>query len=331
MNPSRLAHETVVSRPVRWWAAISVVTLLAAACSGTPGTVPVGDRPPASAAASTPSPSAKSAVLATFDVGGDGWAMAATEDHLWIQVDPPVDAIVRVDKRTGEATPMVPRGWRAEVGPGGLWVGSGDWLVNVDPATGKQSRRVAPGGNFTLAEGKGWLHSRDGTVSSLDVGTGKVSRVATVDPALCEQKDIAMAFEVVWLACKEGHVLRVPLDGGKPTVIPTGLGSHTFALTEDAVWVTNYQDGDGSISRIDPDTNQMTKLQGVGSGVGITAGGGFVWSADWLGIAKIDPRTATIVGHLPVDPDSYYELVWDDGVIWASTRGSRLLKIDATS
>jgi hypothetical protein len=257
--------------------------------------------------------------------------MAATEDHLWVQVDPPVDSVVRVDKRTGEAVPMVPEGHRPEVGPDGLWVLGADWLVKVDPATGKQSRRVAAGGNFTLAEGKGWLYSQDGTVSSLEVGTGKVRSVAIVDPALCQQKDIAMAFGVVWLACKEGHVVRVPLDGGKPTVIPTGPGSHTFALTDDAVWVTNYQDGDGSISRIDPRTNETMKLQGVGSGVGITAGGGYVWSGDYLGIAKIDPRTATVVGHLPVDPDSYYELVWDDGVIWASTRGSELLEIDATS
>ena len=32
----------------------------------------------------------------------------------------------------------------------------------------------------------------------------------------------------------------------------------------------------------------MTTLKGIGSGVGITSGGGFVWSGDYLGIAKID-------------------------------------------
>ncbi len=40
-----------------------------------------------------------------------------------------------------------------------------------------------------------------------------------------------------------------------------------------------------------------------------------------MGIAKIDPQTGRIVGHLAVPPDSYYELIHDDGAIWASTRG----------
>lgn len=138
-----------------------------------------------------------------------------------------------------------------------------------------------------------------------------------------------MAFGVVWLACTEGVVVRVPLDGGKATVIPTAMGSHTFALTEDALWVTNYLAG--SISRIDPATDDVSTIDGIGSSVGITAGGGYVWSADSEGIARIDPASGRIVGHLAVPPGPYYELVWDDGVIWASTRSSRLLKIDATS
>ena len=75
----------------------------------------------------------------------------------------------------------------------------------------------------------------------------------------------------------------------------------------------------------------VSTIDGIGSSVGITAGGGYVWSADSVGIARIDPASGRIVGHLAVPPGSYYELVWDDGVIWASTRSSRLLKIDATS
>ena len=270
------------------------------------------------------------AVLAEFDVGGDGWAMAATRDHLWIQVDEPVDSIVRVDKRSGQATPMVPQGHRPEVGPSGLWVLGGDWLVLVDPGTGKQSRRVPLGGTFTLAEGSGWLLADDGTVYRVDVGTGQTHRVARVDLALCAgRKDIAKAFGFIWLACKQGQVVKVPLDGGKPTVIPTGSGAHTFAVTNDALWVTNYEVG--TISRIDPVTGETTTIEGVGSGVGITAGGGYVWSGDSMGIAKIDPQTGNIVGHLAVPPDSYYELIWDDGVIWASTQGRSVLKISTNT
>jgi hypothetical protein len=317
-----------LARVVAHWSCPAVVVLLVAGCSmaGSSGS---GDVDPTTAVP-TATPTAPAAVLATFDVGGDGWAMQATGDHLWIQVDPPVDAIVRVDKHTGEATAMVPGGHRTEAGPSGPWVSSGDWVVKVDPSTGKQSLRVPHGGAFAIDAGSGWIHEEGGDVYTVDLGTGTEKKVATVDPATCgSTKDIAMAFGVVWLACKEGVVVRVPLDGGKATVIPTAMGSHTFALTEDALWVTNYLAG--SISRIDPATNDVSTIDGIGSSVGITAGGGYVWSADSEGIARIDPASGRIVGHLAVPPGSYYELVWDDGVIWASTRSSRLLKIDATS
>jgi DNA-binding beta-propeller fold protein YncE len=299
-----------------------------AGCASSPGEG--ADRPsPAVASASPASPTAAGAVLATFDVGGDGWAMQATRDHLWIQVDEPVDSIVRVDKRTGEATPMVPHGHLPVAGPGELWVAGGDWLARIDPDTGTQSRRVALGGGFTLADGSGWLHPETGEVHRVDVTTGRVHQVAFVGPALCRSpKDIAMAFGVVWLSCKEGQVVQVPLDGAKPRVIPTGSGAHTFALTRDAVWVTNYLDG--TTSRIDPRTRKVTTIPEVGRGVGITTGGGFVWTSDSMGIVKIDPQTRKVVGHLAVPPGAYYELVWDDGVIWASTRGSQVLKIDAS-
>jgi len=138
-----------------------------------------------------------------------------------------------------------------------------------------------------------------------------------------------MAFGIVWLACKEGHAVAVPLDRGKPSVIPTGLGSHTFAVTDDALWVTNCEVG--TISRIDPRIQEVTTIQEVGSGIGITAGGGYVWSSGSKGIAKIDPQTGRVVDHLSVAPGVYFKLVWDDGVIWASTRGSEVLKLHATS
>ena len=68
----------------------------------------------------------------------------------------------------------------------------------------------------------------------------------------------------------------------------------------------------------------------MGSGVGITTGGGFVWASDETGIATIDPATAAIVGRLPLGAAEYYELVWDDGVIWVSTRTGSILRVDSS-
>ena len=90
--------------------------------------------------------------------------------------------------------------------------------------------------------------------------------------------------------------------------------------------MTNYQAG--IVSRIDPKSNQVTRIKGAGGGVGITVGGGYIWASADTGIAKIDPATNKIVSVVDLGFGEYYELVWDDGYIWASTRGPHVLKID---
>jgi len=261
-------------------------------------------------------------------VTGDAWSIALTPGYLWVQVDPPVDSVVRVDKATGEVVPMVAAGRFAASGPEGLWVVSGDWLVKIDPTSGAELLKVSSGGALDVAEGSVWLRTESGKLLSVDPDSGKTSLVAKTDPASClEPKRLEIAFGYAWQSCKEGAVVRMALDGSQTSVIPTEAGAHSWTVTDDAVWVTNYEAG--SVTRIDPDTGGTTTIPGAGEGVGITSGGGFVWAADFMGISQIDPDTNEIVGHLDVGPGEYYELVWDDGVIWASTRTARLLKIQA--
>lgn len=277
----------------------------------------------------TPKPTHRTAIIDNFDAGGPGWAMTKAGGALWIQVDPPVDAIVRIDAETGSATPAVPGGQKAKSGPEGLWVLGGDWLVRLDPAAGTESLRVPMGGAFALGEGAVWLLNSSG-LHRIDPETGAVDKPIAVrgDPACGTMKDLTVAFDSAWVACKEGHVVRIDLGTGDATNIPTAAGAHTFAVTKEGVWVTNYQAG--SVSRIDPETNEVTTIAGAGSGVGITTGDGYVWAATPIGIAKIDPGTATIEDTIAIGLGEYYELVWDDGVIWASTRGDRVLKVDVS-
>lgn len=274
-------------------------------------------------------PTPPSPIIENFGAGGAGWGMTKAGGALWIQVDPPVDAIVRIDAETGSATPAVSGGHKAKSGPEGLWVLGGDWLVRVDPATGTESLRVPMGGAFALGEGAVWLLNGSG-LHRIDPETGAVDKPIAVrgDPACGTMKDLAVAFESAWVACKEGHVVRIDLGTGDATNIPTAAGAHTFAVTKEAVWVTNYQAG--SVSRMDPETNEVTTIAGAGSGVGITTGDGYVWAATPIGIARIDPGTATIEDTIAIGLGEYYELVWDDGVIWASTRGDRVLKVDVS-
>jgi hypothetical protein len=284
----------------------------------------VTDPAPSHGSDATPGPTA---IVREFDVGGDGWAMAASEGALWIQVDPPVDAIVRIDTATGLSKPAVPLGWRPKAGPEGVWVVCCDWLVRVDPATGHELLRVDMGGAFALADRAVWLFNDSG-LYRIDAVTGHVGK--PVGPSLSEvcesSKDLVVAFESAWLACKEGKVIRVEIPSGKVTAITTEAGTHTFAIADGSVWVTNYQAG--SVSRIDPTSNKVTTITGAGSGVGITSGRGYVWAATATGIAKIDPKTNTIEDLVDLGPGEYYELVWDEGFIWVSTRGNRVLKVE---
>ena len=303
-----------------------------AAVGGAPqSSAPMATTEPAQQPTATPrrTPRATPAgILGSIDAGGAGWSLALADGALWIQVDPPVDAIVRIDIATGSKEPVVPLGHKVRFGREGLWVVGGKWLARVDPVTGREIVRVPMGGAFALADGAVWLFNEQG-LHRIEAATGTIGQPIGPDLAsICgDSKDLLVAFDSAWVACKEGKVVRVDLSTGDVTPISTEAGAHTLAMTDDAVWVTNYQAG--SVSRIDPASNDVTTIAGAGSGVGITVGGGYVWAAAPTGIAKIDPISASIIGTVLLGAGEYYDLVWDDGVIWASTRGNRVLKVDA--
>ncbi|GAA3204604.1 hypothetical protein [Microbacterium terregens] len=276
-----------------------------------------------------PSPeSSPSAILEVFDVGGSGWEMSATDDHLWVQVGPPVDAVVRVEKATGEVTATIPGGSTVEADSEGLWVGCCDGVARIDPVSGEELLRAPGEGALALGEGFAWLYSQDGRLTKVHATTGAVEQAATIDPALCtDSKDLLIAFGYAWLACRHGVVVRMDLTAGTSSVLPTAGGTHTFAATGEDVWVTN--EDANSVMRIDPDTADVVEIRGVGTGVGITVGDGYVWASDENGIAKIDPETNEVVDHIDLGTDQLFELVWDDGVIWATTTTDRVLEVDA--
>jgi hypothetical protein len=335
-RPAAVKDGTAATAVLVALAVVMVAACAAAIPGATASLQPEASSEPSSAAPSVtprvtstprPSPTLAPAIVDEFDAGGAGWGMTKAGGALWIQVDPPVDAIVRIDVETGDAKRAVYGGHYPEAGDEGLWVVSGAWLAKVDAATGDQILRIPVAGAMALADGAVWLLNEDG-LYRVDAESGDVADPigAGVVDETCSRKQLLMAFGSAWLACKEGRVIRIDVETGESAIIPTAAGAHTFAVTDDAVWVTNYQAG--SVSHIDPATNEATQIQGAGGGVGITSGHGFVWAAAPNGIAKIDPATKSIVDVVDLGYGEYYELVWDDGIIWASTRTNRVLKVD---
>jgi YVTN family beta-propeller protein len=108
-----------------------------------------------------------------------------------------------------------------------------------------------------------------------------------------------------------------PADqGGSPTTITVGAQPTALTVGEGAVWVANS--GDGTVSRIDPATDQVVATIEVGgqdSNFDITSGDGAVWvtTAGDL-VQRIDPETNEVVATVdvpaPIHPATGFGAVW---------------------
>jgi YVTN family beta-propeller protein len=87
------------------------------------------------------------------------------------------------------------------------------------------------------------------------------------------------------------------------------------------VWVANR--GDGSLSRIDPGTNSVTRAISVGeTPVAVAVGEGSVWVADSSDdtVDRVDPDTNRLAESIAVEhqPEG---LAVAGGLVWATLRG----------
>jgi len=114
--------------------------------------------------------------------------------------------------------------------------------------------------------------------------------------------------------------------------VPVGNGPTTIAVGEDAVWVTNAQDG--SVARIDPSTRNVVDHIDVGSQPsGLAISGDAVWVANSLDgtVMRIDAKTNAVVQTVTgiVTPTA---VAVGLGSVWVTSVDERSVKrIDADS
>jgi YVTN family beta-propeller protein len=114
--------------------------------------------------------------------------------------------------------------------------------------------------------------------------------------------------------------------------VPVGEGPTSIAAEEDAMWVTDAQDG--SVARIDPRTRTVVEHISVGSQPsGVAIGGGAVWVANSLDgtVSRIDPKTNTVVQTIRgiVTPTA---VAAGFGSVWVTSADERSVRrIDADS
>lgn len=267
--------------------------------------------PSTSADAPTPAPP-------SVELGAASWSAIHGFGGVWIQVDPPVDQVVKVDEVSGAVTLTVDEGTGVAIGDDAVWVTvSGTETRKIDPASGEVLLTVATPDAYYVTFGADavWVPSPQG-VSRLDPVTGATTTIV-VDLGV---DDLEATDGAVWVTHKdEGMVSRI--DTATNTVIATietGAGAHDLAINDNGVWITNYQAN--TVSRIDPETNTVVAtIEGVGSGVGITTGDGDVFASTRAGvISRIDPttnearRVADLHGWV-------YGLAYGDDELWATS------------
>jgi YVTN family beta-propeller protein len=108
-----------------------------------------------------------------------------------------------------------------------------------------------------------------------------------------------------------------PADGAG-TLTSITVGSQPTALTVDseAIWVANS--GDGTVSRVDPTTDQVLATIPVGgqnSNIDIASGDGAVWVTTNSGLVqRIDPETNQVVAAIdvpaPIHPATGFGAIW---------------------
>jgi YVTN family beta-propeller protein len=164
------------------------------------------------------------------------------------------------------------------------------------------------------------------------LGRRRRRRVARVATAVATAAALAV---VAWVGVR-GPEPQAPITNPPPgslgrvaARIPVGAGPVDVLVGQDAVWVANA--AQGTVSRIDPATNTVTRTIPVGRNpVRLSAGFGSIWVADEteqtvtrLKAPTGQPQaTIPVTGHISAD-----DLTVSEDTIWVRS-GNRLLSPD---
>jgi len=215
----------------------------------------------------------------SVELGGAAWSTVYGFGGAWIQVDPPIDQLVKVDAVSGTVTVTIDGGTGAAIAEDAVWVTvGGQETRKLDPETGEVLLTASTPDAYYVSVGAGavWVPA-EGGIARIDQESGAV--VATISIDSGEVTDLAAADDAVWVSDKNGgRVFRIdPATNAVVAEIETGAGAHDFAIDKHGVWVTNYRAN--TVSRIDPATNEVVDTIDTVSSPGDVA---FAFGSVWV-------------------------------------------------
>jgi hypothetical protein len=182
-----------------------------------------------------------------------------------------------------------------------------DLLLRVDAVTGAVRDRVrlpaSPLGEATVgAEGRRAYVLVDPLEPTILVveGAEVVDRVKAPDGAVA----VRAGFGSLWVPTTANTVERYSLDDAAWTSIPAGPEPRFLDVGAGAVWVMNQ--GDGSVTRIDPASGESEQIAVTGERIGggdLTVGAGAVWLRTDSSVLRIAP-TGDVTHLVELPPGS---------------------------
>ena len=233
--------------------------------------------------------------------------VAIAPDAVWVGSTEP-NAVHRIDPRTNAvvATVMLDGGPCAglAIGLDSLWVplcSASPTLAKIDLASNRlvasfKVGGVSSEGGVTTSEDSVWLVvDKDGTLASIDPGTGDVRQKIRVPRGSYNPR---FNEGMVWVTRADGaEITAVDAKTGKIRAsVRTGPGPRFLTAGAGAIWTLNQ--GDGTLTRIDASAAHATKsipLETPGHGGDIAFGGGMIWTTMMkTPLSMIDAETETL-------------------------------------
>jgi streptogramin lyase len=256
----------------------------------------------------TPRPIGELRPTATIHVGKTADWVAITADAVWVGSTGPY-AVHRIDPHTNKLVASVKLGGEPcaglATGFGSLWVplcGRTQKLAKVSLMSNKlvsvfNIGPAAAEGGVTTSPDSVWLVvDKDGSLTRIDPGTGKVRQTVRVPAG---SYNPFYSNDQIWVTRADGSELT-SVDAATGAVLATtrtGPGPRFLSAGAGAVWTLNQ--GDGSLTRIDAQTKQATKTVALGiagHGGDISFGGGMVWTtAPKVPLSVVNGATAALL------------------------------------
>jgi YVTN family beta-propeller protein len=299
-------------------------------------------------------------VLARIPIAPGGGGLALGEGAVWsttndvstlTRIDPDSNAVVAsIQVARRNACPEFPRSCgEVAAGNGAVWVShpSDNTMSRIDARTNRVTATIPVGPQPTaigITPGAVWVANIGGpSVSRIDPATNQVVATISVGPARAccsEHMPLTVGGGAVWVGVPSlNRVVRIDPSTNsisatiKLSELRSGQPCGFLAAMQGAVWVAGAHcpssSGDGVVTRIDANTNSVTRIvRGFSAPIGLALGFGSLWVGDLDAktIDRVNRRKGRVAARLRVGGIPIV-LGVGFGSVWVRDDGGRVLRI----